>query len=518
MNNKTVVDYDDVVPNAPFTSNEPKETPRLKYRFGRRVISIPLSEDSLNEITIQKYLPRILLTHCLNADDCKHFEKVYKGDTHIFDKIRKINPDKKNSIINENHAFYMVEFKKGFMFGNPLKYSCSDDSVSTDDITYLNKYIVNQKKPSKDIENGETIFKCGNSYRMVLPKPYSPARNLEKEAPFKITNLDNKTTFVVYSSNFEKEKLFGGIITTLDSPDPDNVKYEIMIYTKTHTYRFRCWSLTPTWEGVDFINKKEHLLGLIPIVEYYTNTARLGIIDILETIYDAINDISSDSIDAVNDYVNSILAIYNMEIDENTKKEVEDNKAISLKTIDPSRPADAKYLVNALDQTDVMVRYEKLIKVAYDIAGVPMPTTQTTSGGDTGDARELGGGWESANTIASQNEEPLKQGEQILLDIILTICKKMPNCPIDEIYTSDIEINFNRTSRNNLMVKAQVLTYLIDRGLPEETVLNITELCGNTHEVAMAWIENKKRLKEESIQTSNTATLNDGGDDPPQEK
>lgn len=500
MDKEKIADYEDIAPKQPLTSGQKIIDGRMKYRFGRKVISIPLSDTSLNEITIQKYLPYILRLHAQNASDCAHFDKVYRGDTHIFDKIRKINPDKKNSFVSENHANYMVEFKKGYMFGEPLKYSCVDDSTSTDDISYLNKYMSSQMKSSKDIENGETIFKCGNSYRIVLPKPYSKALNLEKESPFKIINLDNETTFVVYSSIFEKKKLFGGIVTTIDSPNPDDVRYEILIYTREETFRFRCWSLCPTWDGIDFIKKRDHYLEHIPIVEYYTNTARLGVVEIVETILDAVNDISSDSVDNINDFINSILAISNMDVDEQTHKDIEEFRSLSLVTTDPSRPADAKYLVNALNQTDVSVKYESLIKVAYNIAGVPIPTTKSTSGGDTGDARELAGGWENANIIAKQNEEPLKQGEKMVLEIVLSICRKIPNCPVDELYLSDIDINFNRINRNNLMSKTQALTYLDDRGMPEELILNIVGLCSNPHEASIAWKENRELKNKKALE------------------
>lgn len=512
MDKEKIADYEDIAPNQPLTSGQKIIDGRMKYRFGRKVISIPLSETLLNEVTIQKYLPYILGLHAQNASDCAHFENVYRGNTHIFDKVREINPDKKNTFISENHAYYMVEFKKGYMFGEPLKYSCVDDSTSTDDISYLNKYMSSQMKSSKDIENGETIFKCGNSYRMVLPKPYSKVLNLEKESPFKIINLDNKTTFVVYSSDFEKKKLFGGIITTIDSPNPDDVRYEILIYTKRETFRFRCWSLCPTWDGIDFINKRNHYLEHIPIVEYYANTARLGVVEIVETILDSVNDISSDSVDNINDFINSILAISNMDVDEQTHKEIKEFRSLSLTTTDPSRPADAKYLVNALNQTDVSVKYESLIKVAYNIAGVPIPTTKSTSGGDTGDARELAGGWENANIIAKQNEEPLKQGEKMILEVVLSICKKMPNCPVDELYLSDIDINFNRINRNNLMSKTQALTYLDDRGMPEELILNIVGLCSNPHEASIAWKENRElKNKEAMIQSKLKINNKEGG-------
>lgn len=498
--NDTSTNEEDVS-TAPLTSGKQPVNYRAKYSFGRRVIMIPLDEESVNEITIQRYLPYILGLHALNKADCKRFDDVYRGNTHIFDKIREIDTEKKNSIVSENHAFYMVEFKKGQMYGNPLKYSCVDDSVSTDDITYLNKYMTDQMKSSKDIENGERVFKNGNSYRMVLPKTYNKIKNadLKKDSPFTITNLDNESTFVVYSKNFEHKKLFAGVITTLDSPKPNEVQYEILIYTRTHTYKFRCNSLNPEWDAIDFKSKKEHFIGHIPIVEYYTNTARLGIVEIVETILDAVNDTSSDAVDNINDYVNSILAIYNMTIDRETKKEIDANRAISLRTTDPNRPADAKYLVNALNHTDVMVKYESLVKVAYNIVGVPIPTTKSTSGGDTGDARELGGGWESANIVASQHEEPLKQGERMVLELVLNICRKIPNCPVNELYPCDIAINFNRTNRNNLLSKMQSLKYLVDMDMPLETALNIVNVVSNPHEVAIEWQKNKDK-KEISLQ------------------
>lgn len=502
MSGKEAVDYDDIRVQAPLTSQPAPSEPLIRYKFGRKVIKIPLEEESVDEITIKRYLPLILMKHSKNRCDCEHFEKVYRGKTNIFEKIRKINPEKKNSIVSENHANYMVEFKKGYMFGNPLKYSLIDDSSSSDDLTFLNKYALNQKKAAKDIELGEAVFKCGNAYRMILPKPYGKVTNLLKESPFEIINLDNKATFVVYSSSFKKNKLFAGIITTIDSPNPNDISYEIMIYTKTHSYRYKCYSITPTFEGTNFISKKRHYLDYIPIVEYYTNTARLGVVEITETILDAVNDVSSDSVDNINDFVNSILAIYNMEIDKDSKKQIDENQAISLKTNDPSRPADAKYLTNALQQSDVMTKYEQLVKVAYNVVGVPQPTTKTTSGGDTGDARELGGGWENANIIAKQNEEPLKQGEYMCLEIMLNICRKTPNCPVNELYPSDIAINFNRTNRNNLLVKTQSLQTLISMNMPKEIALNIVELTSNTHEVALAWESEIEKARQIAIENS----------------
>lgn len=39
---------------------------------------------------------------------------------------------------------------------------------------------------------------------MSLPKVYAGNTNYEKQTPFEMFNLDNETTFVVYSSDYTK--------------------------------------------------------------------------------------------------------------------------------------------------------------------------------------------------------------------------------------------------------------------------------------------------------------------------
>lgn len=498
-----IADSDEFLPQAPLTGGK-KEPSEPKHKFygthGRRVIRVPLSDKTLNEVTIQKYLPHILAVHAENATECMHFRDVYRNKMDILYKERPYgSEDKSNAIVIENHINYMIEFKKGYMYGNPVKYSINDEATSTDELTYLNRYMKDQMKSNKDIDLAEDIFKCGNAYRIILPKDY-PVNNLEKESPFVIYNLDNLTTFVVYSSDFRRKKIMGGIITELDSTEPSKKEFEVMIYTRAYTYKYRCYSTLPTWEKLDFKGKKVNPLGKIPIFEYYTNNARMGICDLAESMNNAINSMSSDTVDAINDFVNSILLLENSTIDKETKKAVEELGTLMLQTNDPSRPAKASYLINQLNQADVITRYETMLKWMYSIVGVPQPTQKSTSGGDTGEARELGGGWENANIVANQNEEPLKQGDMKGLDIALTICSMTPKCPVNTLYKSDIEINFNRTRSNNILTKTQALQNLISINVPKEIALNMVGITGNSHEVAMAWEELDAKLKEEAKQ------------------
>ncbi len=226
----------------------------------------------------------------------------------------------------------------------------------------------------------------------------------------------------------------------------------------------------------------------------------MGIVERVESLCDAVNTISSNSVDNVVDFVNSILVVYNQNIDKNAKKQVDQNGAMSLNTIDPSRPADAKYLTNLLNNADVNTKYEALVKVAYALVGVPQANTQTTSGGDTGEARLLGGGWARADIVAKQDEILLKDSEREMLEIVINICSKHPQCEINDIYASDIEINFSRTKNDNLLVKVQALTQLIQMNVPKEVALNIVGLVGDPHEVAHAWEDEVEKAQQKSIE------------------
>lgn len=498
--------------------NETSMFKKGNYRFGRIVIRIPVSKYSLNENVISAYLPYIMMMHASNVADYMHLDMVYRGNSNIWQKERQFVDDaseKMNAIVEEGHPFSMVEFKKGYMYGDDVKYSCADDTMCTDDITIINRYMKSQNKSSKNVEIAQDVYVAGSGNRIVLPKPLGIDYDISRDAPFDIYNLEYCNSFIVYSSNFTKEKLFGGIITTIDSTDPNNVIYQLMIYDHMWAYEFYIGGNATGFyfDSGRFVKKTRHYIGICPFVEWRINKVRMGIVERVESLCDAVNTISSNSVDNVVDFVNSILVVYNQNIDKKAKKEVDQNGAMSLNTIDPSRPADAKYLTNLLNNADVNTKYEALVKVAYALVGVPQANTQTTSGGDTGEARLLGGGWARADIVAKQDEILLKDSEREMLEIVINICSKHPQCEINDIYASDIEINFSGTKNDNLLVKVQALTQLIQMNVPKEVALNIVGLVGDPHEVAHAWEDEVKKAQQRSLEMMQQKQSNPNKDD-----
>ena len=484
-------------------NNKYSNDTKKKYSFGRKTIEIPLSRDSLNEITISRYLPRILYTHYLNVMEYEHLEGVYTGkDSNIWKKIRSDSESNSNATVDEAHAFSIVEFKKGYLYGEDVTYTYLNDTICSDDLSYLNKYMKEQDRESKNVDIAQDVYIGGSGIRFILPRKKDASYDPFKKSPFEIYNLDYRCAFIVYSSNYTKEKLFGGIITTIDSLDPDNVRYEIMIYDHQYAYVYESSGKGYILDDPIFKYKLPHYIGMCNFVEWKTNKNRIGTIERVETLLDAANDVSSYSIDNIVDFVNAILVIYNQKMSKSAKDNIDENKAMVLLTNDPSRPADAKYLVNELNLEGVQTKYDAIVSLAYSIAGVPLAVTKTTSGGDTGDARELGGGWAHADDIAKQEEKGLAKAEREMIEICLSICKKTPGCPIDDIDSSDIDIKFNRSNRDNLLVKMQALKYAYDMNMPKEPALNIVNLTSSSHEIAHQWEEYEKS-KEIKVQSEN---------------
>ena len=160
-------------------------------------------------------------------------------------------------------------------------------------------------------------------------------------------------------------------------------------------------------------------------------------------------------------------------------------------------------LSSELDQENSNVFYERNLKAMYDIISVPQASGNVTSGGDTGQARLLGNGWESAQNQGQVDQTYLTMFERELLRDMIWICKHTKNCPLNEINVSDIAIKFNINMSNNLLVKTESLKLLDEIKFPEETALTICGVTKDVDGVGKAWKENKQKAKQEELKIEN---------------
>lgn len=445
-----------------FSNIAPKE----RRLFGRKIIYADYKPSQLNAKVISKILNDVFQLHLQNAEEIDYLEKYYKGYQPILGKTKEVRPNI-NNIVVENNAYFITEFKKSYVFGQPIQYVVRGNAF-TPEIDVLNGYMLADDKFPKDTELAESLYVSGIAHRIVLPTP-------ERDVPFTIENLDSKNTFIVYSSMLPHEKLFACTYTV---GIKDN-KIRGSVYTKDKFFEFNREYYNASAFEVKY--KKKHILGDIPIFEYYLNKSRLGIIEVVMDLLNQINRVTSDEIDGLDQYIQSILVFVNQDIDKEDYEGLLDLGAVKIASSDPSRPADLRLLSNNVDHTNTKVLHDRLFNAALNIVGVPKNNEKNT-GGDTGTARAIGEGWTMADERANQDEMAFKRCSKPEIEMVLNICKVTPASAIEKLTLQDIDQKFQRNKNDNFLVKSQGLMNQINSGIAPDVAMATSDLYSDNNE------------------------------------
>lgn len=510
---------------------------------GIKRITIPKTDedfktDDLGWSVIKKFLPAILNTHKQNADKIKYLYNYFLGEQDILAKKRKHDVDKENNNKEiENHANRQVEFKVGFLCGEHRDYTHKSDSDS-DDLTVLDRYFTDCNFYSKDAELKEYIYSTGIGVTRTTPRTdiiitedydkltgrpttrYATKEegfDIQYEAPFVFDCVDPTENFVVYSSSTSKEPLFNVSYVEVDLT-PDNSKRtllgkQLLIETRYAIFEFKASKGFTVfyWDDSEVITtRKPKHLNYLPLIEFSINKDRMGLVEKNRSSYNTINLFRSSTNDMVVDNANAILVFKNVDIESEEVKKMREAGAIIISDNQNARVGGSAELdtVTVEIPFDKMATYiEQVMTTCYDIAGVPLASGQVTSGGDTGQARLLGGGWNNAYIIIHKEIQALLSQDYEQLKLFLKLCKQVPMCPLDELYASQIDINYRVNQNDNFLVKAQGMYNLFQMNLPYEFILKAGGLSNDIKTDAKEWkkyAEEKRKQEQEAQQTKST--------------
>ncbi len=458
-----------------------------------------MQKDELTPEKIIEKMPEILAIHSQNVSEIEYLDNFYKGIQPILEKTKKIRPEINNKIL-VNHAYEIVEFKKSYVFGDPVQYVQKGEKGSertNPSISLLNKLMESEDKASKDKELAEWMYKIGTSYR------WADVDGMEDddEAPFEISIPDPKRTGVVYSTGIQEEQLFAfyiqdfteNIMTQNTSQISKYREYtiycedKIIILTNQHG-QLQLKNLFKR----GFLGFKKKLPNPYPlqikgfrIIEYPLNKNRLGLIELVISQLNAINRVTSNELDDIEQFVQSLLVYINQQIDVNRHKEVIKLGAVELFTSEPGKPADIKLLSQKMNNIETKEYKAGLYNDVLTIVGIPR-LNDKPSGGDTGQARLLGEGWTMADERAKQDELSFKSSERQFLKLILNICnerQKGKSENLKGLKLSDIDIKFTRNKSDNILVKTQALLNLMSAQCPPDIAFSVVGLFNDPNEV-----------------------------------
>ena len=417
---------------------------------GRTVLFTPFEE--ITKDNVVEFIADCLPTILKNKSQINYLYNYYKGDQPIKYKAKVTRTEINNKVV-VNRANEIVSFKTGYFVGEPIQYvGRSNDARVSENIQILNAYMMSENKAAKDKELVEWQMICGTSYRMVQPDK----RGFEDEAPFELYTLDPRVTAVAYSYGYE-HRAVAGLYITID----EKQEWHFSVYTKDMYYE------VVGTQGGKVTKAKKHSLGMIPIIEYPANNARLGCFEIVMPLLDSINLTQSDRLDGIEQFINSLLVFYNCELGQDdegnqiTPQMLREQGALFLQSIGENK-ADLKEISSQLDQSNTQTLVDDMYQEVLTIVGMPSQLDSNVSDSSNNGAVILRSGWQGAETRAKEQELSFIPPEREMLKLVIRICNKLTGLDLKQ---SDIEIKFTRRQYDNLQVKSQVLTTLLNCGL-----------------------------------------------------
>lgn len=388
-----------------------------------------------------------------NKTAIKYLWDYYKGDQPVLYRTKLSNEDILNKVV-ENHAYEIVQFKVGQTYGEPIQFiSRKDDETINKSVDMLNDFMADANKQEKDIKAGEWQSATGTSFKAIQPKDNG-------DIPFRIVAPTPMNTFVIYNENTEEP-----ILAVQELKDIDGNHYK-MAFSETMSFRI---------ENSNVVETKLHTYGQIPIVEFPNNHERISDIELVIGMLDAINNMQSNRMDGVEQFVQYWVKFINCDIDKETFEQMKMSHALAVKSNNKDNKADVEIMTQELNQTQCQVAKEDLWDNTLSILAIP--NKQGNTGGDTQGAVELRNGWDFSKTRAKLKDPVVKTAEKRLAMVVLNVLRLAGKDL--KLSIRDFDVQINHSPQDNMYTKAQTLTVLLQSGIHPLVAIKTVGLWGD---------------------------------------
>ncbi len=436
--------------NMNFTRNTMKFQDLVHGVYGRKIAYTDV--DKITPQNVVKVIGDCIGVFYGNKIAIRYLWRYYKGDQPTLYRTKITNEDITNKIV-ENHAYEIVQFKVGQTYGEPVQFiSRKDDEAINKAVDELNDYMVDANKQEKDIKAGEWQSATGTSFKAVQPK--------QGDVPFRITAPTPMNTFMIYNRNTEEP-----ILVVQELKDEDGQYYKLA-FSDTMSFKI---------VNSDLVESKLHTYVGIPIVEYPNNHERISDIELVISMLDAINNMQSNRMDGIEQFVQSWIKFVNCEVDEEQFEKMKMNRALVVKSINKDNKSDVDVMTQELNQSQCQVAKDDLWDNTLSILAIP--TKQSNTGGDTQGAVQLRNGWDFSKTRAKLKDPLVKSAEKRLAMVVLNVLRVAGNGL--NLTERDFDVQINHSPQDNMYTKSQTLLQLLQCGIHPLVAIKTVGLWGD---------------------------------------
>ena len=429
----------------------------VRGEYGRKTAYVDFTEVTPDNLL--KIVNKGVSTLNWNRGIIRYLRDYYKGDQPALYRQKTVRDDINNPVV-ENHAFEIVSFKNAQTYGEPVQcVSTKNDENVNIAVDRLNEYNRNANKYLVDIECGEWTSCVGTGFKAIQRK--------KGEVPYRLVAPSPMNTIVVYSTI-----TYEPLLAIQQLKDTEGNMY------------YQCFSeyLEYIVQNGKLISSQIHAFGGIPIVEYPNNADRLSDIELVISMLDAINEMQSNRVDGIAQFVQSWFKFKDCDIDEEVFAKMKMNGALVVKSTNGSGNADVSLLTQELNQEGSQVAKDDIWDNALSILAIPNRESQN-SGGDTSGAVQLRAGHDMARQRANLKDQYVSAADKKLNTVALNVirqAKGVSECPITEM---DYEIHIVHSPTDNLLVKSEALEILLRSGIHPLVAVKVSGLWTDAEKV-----------------------------------
>lgn len=447
----------------------------VKGRYGRKTAYV--DTDHVDRSNVLDVLAKCIGVFNYNRAAIRYLWTYKNGDQPILYREKTVRDDIVNKVV-ENHAWEIVRFKNSQTYGEPVQYiSISEDESIGKVIDRLNQLAKAAGKRQKDINSGEWTSAVGTGYKAI--------QFVEGDIPFRITAPTPMNTFVIYSRQTEE-----AIMSVQELHDEKDIQY-YQCFTPSMEYRIQNGKITL---------ERVHAFGGIPIIEYPNNQDRISDVELVISMLDAINNMQSNRMDAVEQFVQSWVKFVNCEVDQEQFQKMKMMGALVVKSNNGDKnKADVDIMTQELNQTETQVAKEDLWRNILFISAIPQMESQN-SGGDTQGAVTLRAGWDHAKAAARMKDVYIEDADKRLAMLMLNRMRIADGETKSKVKTTDFECRISHSPQDNMYVKAEVFTMLAGAGIHPKIAIETSGLWGDaekTYSLSKPYLDGMYKTAEE---------------------
>ena len=496
---------------------------------GIQKIKIPIQPSELTVESILPYLGEVFEKFEQNRSNIEKHWKIFENQHEIENKTRRYDDDSAvNNVCSTPYLYEMVTFKSGYAFGNPKEYAQSAQNQSVG-LKYLNRYSRDANERSVDKNVAVYNYATGCGYYFIEPK--SIDFDAEYEAPYVIYDKMPNTCTKVYSSYNGEAELFDMLVTSLKKIENGKEKETtiLSVYLPNVYTEFEYDSLagvTYKFKEIKGKRKTRSVYKMLPLVEKFANENRIGIVEIGKSLQDSIDKLNSNQLDNVEDLVNELLVFFNVVLGKNQQEEADflkngkKNGVFVLNDKNPEIKSDVKTLTQKLDYNGIITIINNMKRDLFDSCGVPIPSSEASSGGSNTGAVEKGNGYDNAYNRILDDYNSFEKADREILKRKIFICKSFVNSKVNDLFASDIDIKYNPNMSDNMLTKSQSYVNFVEHNVPPVLAIQWCRIANDANTPANQIEEHIKKQQENQkmdaemqtvkndINTSNSENIN----------